>query len=89
VFVYYTYLYYIYSYIFICIYICICIQITGDLDAVLHCLLDVVTKNCYGFALLFFKTYFDKKLVEAGVNEDDFEVYRYSYVPHDSFVCVT
>ena len=67
----------------------ICIQITGDLDAVLHCLLDVVTKNCYGFALLFFKTYFDKKLVEAGVNEDDFEVYRYSYVPHDSFVCVT
>jgi len=47
--------------------------VSSDLDHILHCLLDVITKNCYGFSLLFFKTYFDKKLLECGVDEDTFK----------------
>ena len=47
--------------------------ISEDLDHILHCILDVITKNLYAFALLLFKTYFDKKLLLSGVDEEMFE----------------
>ena len=34
--------------------------------------MDVFAKSAYGFALLYFRLYFDKKLVQSGVDAEDF-----------------
>eukprot|EP00960_Hanusia_phi_P068266 766801-Hanusia_phi.AAC.4 len=49
--------------------------ISDDFNHVCLCILDVLAKPCYGFALLYFKMYFDKKLIESGVDEEDFAKY--------------
>lgn len=48
-------------------------QIMSDeLDHVISAVMDVIAKSAYGFALLYFRLYFDKKLIQAGVDAEDF-----------------
>uniref|UniRef100_A0A7S0EDV8 Uncharacterized protein n=1 Tax=Hanusia phi TaxID=3032 RepID=A0A7S0EDV8_9CRYP len=56
--------------------------IGSDLNHVFHCILDVIAKSCYGFALLYFKMYFDKKLIESGVDEEEFAKFSKEVVTH-------
>ncbi len=42
--------------------------ISQDLDHVITAVLDVFAKSAYGFALLYFRIYFDKKLEQSGVD---------------------
>ena len=37
---------------------------------------DVIAKSAYGFAMLYFRLYFDKKLLQAGVTKDDFHKFE-------------
>ena len=46
--------------------------ISPELDAILTAVMDVFAKSAYGFALLYFRLYFDKKLVQSGVDAEDF-----------------
>jgi hypothetical protein len=47
--------------------------ISNTLDHVIMALLDVFAKSVYGFALLYFRIYFDKKLLQAGIPKEDFD----------------
>jgi hypothetical protein len=49
--------------------------VSRELDQIVYCVTDVMAKSAYGFALLYFRLYFDKKLVEAGVNHEDFKAF--------------
>ena len=42
--------------------------VSKDLDHVITAVLDVFAKSAYGFALLYFRIYFDKKLEQSGVD---------------------
>jgi len=39
---------------------------------VISAVMDVIAKSAYGFALLYFRLYFDKKLAQSGINTDEF-----------------
>jgi len=56
--------------------------ISDDVHHVFHCLLDVIAKSCYGFALLYFKVFFDKKLIAAGVDEEEFHKFSKDVTTH-------
>uniref|UniRef100_A0A7S4L0Y3 Uncharacterized protein n=1 Tax=Guillardia theta TaxID=55529 RepID=A0A7S4L0Y3_GUITH len=56
--------------------------ISNDTNHILHCILDVIAKSCFGFVLLHFKMYFDKKLLESGVHEDEFAEYSKEVSKH-------
>jgi len=56
--------------------------ISNDINHIFHCILDVIAKSVYGFALLYFKMYFDKKLIESGVDEDDFAKFSKEVTTH-------
>mmetsp|Transcript_1896 Transcript_1896/g.3418 ORF Transcript_1896/g.3418 Transcript_1896/m.3418 type:complete len:420 (+) Transcript_1896:47-1306(+) len=56
--------------------------ITDDIQHVFHCILDVIAKSCYGFALLYFKVFFDKKLAASGVDEEEFQKFSKEVTKH-------
>ncbi|EKX54449.1 hypothetical protein GUITHDRAFT_99928 [Guillardia theta CCMP2712] len=58
--------------------------ISNDINHIFHCILDVIAKSVYGFALLYFKMYFDKKLIESGIDEDDFAKFSKVVTTHRS-----
>nr|AHH02113.1 protein 84 [synthetic construct] len=60
--------------------------ISDDLNHVLHCILDVIAKSCYGYALLYFRVYFDKKLITSGMNEEEFTKLSKDIVTHSDEV---
>jgi hypothetical protein len=39
---------------------------------VISAVMDVIAKSAYGFALLYFRLYFDKKLAQSGINTEEF-----------------
>ena len=47
-----------------------------ELDHVISAVMDVIAKSAYGFALLYFRLYFDKKLAQSGINTDEFAQVR-------------
>ena len=47
--------------------------VSVDLEHVLLSIGDVFAKSAYGFALLYFRLYFDKKLSQSGIEVDEFD----------------
>jgi hypothetical protein len=47
--------------------------VSADLEHVLLSVGDVFAKSAYGFALLYFRLYFDKKLSQSGIEVDEFD----------------
>ena len=46
--------------------------ISDQPNHILHVMLDVIAKSSYGFALMFFRNSFDKKLARKGIEIDRF-----------------
>jgi hypothetical protein len=46
--------------------------VSDELDHIITAVMDVFAKSAYGFALLYFRLYFDKKLVQSGVDAEEF-----------------
>ena len=44
--------------------------LSADMEHIITCVMDIFAKSAYGFALLYFRLYFDKKLEQSGIDAE-------------------